>query len=165
VATGRNRSRPFHADLQPVDTKKQIGIRYSDFGEISAINADLLARRELSWPMGAASGGVLVEAVTVLANMTMAAVMNGEAKISSVHRDRLAVFYLRQSSMAQIREHTEFTTRQYGLVDKAVRLGWALWGSKSRPVPLTWAVGAPGPAEHDRGPCRCVCFTWSSSSF
>jgi hypothetical protein len=29
--------------------------------------------------------------------------MNGEAKISSAHRNRLAVIYLRQSSMAQVR--------------------------------------------------------------
>lgn len=51
--------------------------------------------------------------------------MNGEAKITRVHRDRLAVIYLRQSSMAQVREHTESTTRQYGLAEVAVRLGWA----------------------------------------
>jgi DNA invertase Pin-like site-specific DNA recombinase len=51
--------------------------------------------------------------------------MNGEAKISSIHRNRLAVIYLRQSSMAQVRCHTESTTRQYGLADEAVRLGWA----------------------------------------
>src|ERR1700704_886732 len=48
--------------------------------------------------------------------------MNGETKISSTHRDRLAVIYLRQSSMAQVREHTESTTRQYGLAEEAVRL-------------------------------------------
>src|SRR3954463_155636 len=51
--------------------------------------------------------------------------MNGEAKIGSVHRDRLAVIYLRQSSMAQVREHAESTMRQYGLVEVAVGLGWA----------------------------------------
>src|SRR6185295_17387779 len=51
--------------------------------------------------------------------------MNGEAKITGVHRDRLALIYLRQSSMAQVREHTESTTRQYGLAEEAVRLGWA----------------------------------------
>ena len=51
--------------------------------------------------------------------------MNGEAKIVGGHRDRLAVVYLRQSSMAQVREHTESTMRQYGLVEEAVRLGWA----------------------------------------
>ena len=51
--------------------------------------------------------------------------MNGEAKITSTHRDRLALVYLRQSSMAQVREHTESTMRQYGLVEEATRLGWA----------------------------------------
>jgi excisionase family DNA binding protein len=51
--------------------------------------------------------------------------VNGEQKITSGHRDRLAVVYLRQSSMAQVREHTESTMRQYGLADEAVRLGWA----------------------------------------
>jgi DNA invertase Pin-like site-specific DNA recombinase len=51
--------------------------------------------------------------------------MNGDAKIGNMHRDRLAVIYLRQSSMAQVREHAESTTRQYGLVEVAVTLGWA----------------------------------------
>ena len=51
--------------------------------------------------------------------------VNGAAKIVGGHRDRLAVVYLRQSSMAQVREHTESTMRQYGLVEEAVRLGWA----------------------------------------
>ena len=51
--------------------------------------------------------------------------MNGEQKITSSHRERLAVVYLRQSSMAQVREHTESTTRQYGLAGEAARLGWA----------------------------------------
>ena len=51
--------------------------------------------------------------------------MNGETKITSTHRDRLALVYLRQSSMAQVRQHTESTMRQYGLVEEATRLGWA----------------------------------------
>ena len=51
--------------------------------------------------------------------------VNGVAKIVGGHRDRLAVVYLRQSSMAQVREHAESTMRQYGLVEEAVRLGWA----------------------------------------
>jgi DNA invertase Pin-like site-specific DNA recombinase len=51
--------------------------------------------------------------------------VNSEHKITSSHRDRTAVIYLRQSSMAQVREHTESTARQYGLADEAVRLGWA----------------------------------------
>jgi DNA invertase Pin-like site-specific DNA recombinase len=51
--------------------------------------------------------------------------ISGSAKIVAAHLDRLAVVYLRQSSMAQVREHTESTMRQYGLVEEAVRLGWA----------------------------------------
>jgi DNA invertase Pin-like site-specific DNA recombinase len=51
--------------------------------------------------------------------------VNSEHKITSSHRDRAAVIYLRQSSMAQVREHTESTARQYGLAEEAVRLGWA----------------------------------------
>jgi DNA invertase Pin-like site-specific DNA recombinase len=51
--------------------------------------------------------------------------MNLDTKITGAHRARLAVIYLRQSSMAQVREHTESTTRQYGLAEEAVRLGWA----------------------------------------
>jgi DNA invertase Pin-like site-specific DNA recombinase len=50
--------------------------------------------------------------------------VNGEHKITSGHRSRAALIYLRQSSMAQVREHTESTMRQYGLADEAVRLGW-----------------------------------------
>jgi DNA invertase Pin-like site-specific DNA recombinase len=52
-------------------------------------------------------------------------VVSGEQKITSSHRQRLAVVYLRQSSMAQVREHTESTMRRYGLAGEAVRLGWA----------------------------------------
>jgi len=52
--------------------------------------------------------------------------VNGEQKITGFHRERLAVVYLRQSSMAQVRDHTESTMRQYGLAGEAERLGWAL---------------------------------------
>jgi hypothetical protein len=38
--------------------------------------------------------------------------VNSEHKITSSHRDRTAVVYLRQFSMAQVREHTESTMRQ-----------------------------------------------------
>lgn len=51
--------------------------------------------------------------------------MNGEHKIDHTHRSRTAVVYLRQSSMAQVREHTESTMRQYALAEEAVALGWA----------------------------------------
>ena len=51
--------------------------------------------------------------------------MNGEYKITSFHRERAALIYLRQSSMAQVREHTESTRSQYGLAETAAELGWA----------------------------------------
>lgn len=37
--------------------------------------------------------------------------MNGEHKIEEAHRSRAAVIYLRQSSMAQVREHTVAAVR------------------------------------------------------
>ncbi|WP_420497815.1 hypothetical protein [Parafrankia soli] len=51
--------------------------------------------------------------------------MNGEHKITSAHRRRAALVYLRQSTLVQVREHTESTLRQYALRDRAVELGWA----------------------------------------
>ena len=45
--------------------------------------------------------------------------MNGEHKITGSHRERAALIYLRQSSMAQVRGHTESTRSQYGLADTA----------------------------------------------
>jgi DNA invertase Pin-like site-specific DNA recombinase len=50
--------------------------------------------------------------------------VNGEHKITSGHRERTALIYLRQSTMAQVREHTESTRSQYALADKAAALGW-----------------------------------------
>ena len=51
--------------------------------------------------------------------------MNGEHKITSGHLERTAAVYLRQSTLMQVREHTESTLRQYALADTAVALGWA----------------------------------------
>ncbi len=50
--------------------------------------------------------------------------MNGEHKITGSHRDRAALIYLRQSSMAQVRDHTESTRSQYALAETAAGLGW-----------------------------------------
>jgi DNA invertase Pin-like site-specific DNA recombinase len=50
--------------------------------------------------------------------------VNGEHKITSSHRERTALIYLRQSSMAQLREHTESTRSQYALAGTAAALGW-----------------------------------------
>ena len=45
-------------------------------------------------------------------------------KIGHSHLDRAAVVYVRQSTLAQVREHTESTARQYALAEHAVALGW-----------------------------------------
>lgn len=46
-------------------------------------------------------------------------------KIQGYHRDRLAVVYVRQSTLQQVERHQESTRLQYGLVDRAQALGWA----------------------------------------
>jgi len=46
-------------------------------------------------------------------------------KIQAWHRDRLAVVYVRQSTMQQVLDHQESTRLQYGLARRAEALGWA----------------------------------------
>jgi DNA invertase Pin-like site-specific DNA recombinase/DNA-binding MarR family transcriptional regulator len=48
-----------------------------------------------------------------------------EGKVQPWHRDRLAAVYVRQSTAAQVQDHTESTRLQYGLAERAVMLGWA----------------------------------------
>jgi len=48
-----------------------------------------------------------------------------EGKVQPWHRDRLAAVYVRQSTPAQVADHTESTRLQYGLAERAVTLGWA----------------------------------------
>ncbi|MEV6444710.1 recombinase family protein [Amycolatopsis sp. NPDC051716] len=50
--------------------------------------------------------------------------VNGASKITTEHRSRSAVVYVRQSTLMQVREHGESTARQYGLSDVAAGLGW-----------------------------------------
>src|SRR5712692_10795823 len=51
--------------------------------------------------------------------------MTAGGKITAAHLERLAVVYVRQSSIAQVREHTESTARQYALAQEAAQLGWS----------------------------------------
>lgn len=51
--------------------------------------------------------------------------MRGDAKVHPSHLARRALIYVRQSTLAQVRNNTESTTRQYGLAGEAARLGWA----------------------------------------
>jgi excisionase family DNA binding protein len=46
-------------------------------------------------------------------------------KISRHHRERLAIVYIRQSTVQQVERHQESTRLQYALVDRAFHLGWA----------------------------------------
>ncbi len=46
------------------------------------------------------------------------------SKVQARHLERKASVYVRQSSMAQVRNHAEGRERQYDLRDRAVRLGW-----------------------------------------
>jgi hypothetical protein len=50
--------------------------------------------------------------------------MIGSAKITKRHLERLALVYIRQSTLTQVRENTESTARQYALAEEAARLGW-----------------------------------------
>jgi hypothetical protein len=49
--------------------------------------------------------------------------MGVERKVTSSHLGRLAVIYVRQSTLAQVRFNRESTERQYALADEAARLG------------------------------------------
>jgi hypothetical protein len=51
------------------------------------------------------------------------AMMRGEHKVNASHLQRAAIVYVRQSTLVQVREHTESTARQYGWSTR--RLGWA----------------------------------------
>jgi len=46
-------------------------------------------------------------------------------KVASTHLGRDAYVYVRQSTLTQMREHTESLERQYELADRAMTLGWA----------------------------------------
>jgi hypothetical protein len=48
----------------------------------------------------------------------------GRDKVRPHHRERLAVVYVRQSTLRQVRENVESTALQYQLARRAVSLGW-----------------------------------------
>ena len=112
--------------------------------EISAINIELLSRGELdlnehSWRKPSPSS-------PTWRLPRWRPPMRGTEKVTSSHLERIALVYLRQSSMAQVRENTESTARQYALVEEAVRLGWPAGqggGDRRRPRPLGPLCRAP----------------------
>ena len=46
-------------------------------------------------------------------------------KIHRQHRERLAIVYIRQSTVQQVERHQESTRLQYALVDRAIQFGWS----------------------------------------
>ncbi|WP_425360781.1 recombinase family protein [Candidatus Tisiphia endosymbiont of Ceraclea dissimilis] len=46
-------------------------------------------------------------------------------KIQAYHHDRLAIVYIRQSTLQQVERHSESTKLQYNLVERAYALGWS----------------------------------------
>ncbi len=47
-------------------------------------------------------------------------------KVQQHHLDRLAIIYVRQSTLHQVQHHSESTRLQYALKEKAITLGWDL---------------------------------------
>lgn len=50
--------------------------------------------------------------------------LDNSGKIKSQHLNRKAIIYIRQSTLQQVHRHQESTRLQYGLVDRAILLGW-----------------------------------------
>jgi DNA invertase Pin-like site-specific DNA recombinase len=50
--------------------------------------------------------------------------MSESGKITAAHLSRVAVIYVRQSTLVQVERNTESTARQYDLVNRARQLGW-----------------------------------------
>jgi DNA invertase Pin-like site-specific DNA recombinase len=47
------------------------------------------------------------------------------SKVTASHLARTAYLYVRQSTLRQVLNNTESTTRQYALRQRAIALGWA----------------------------------------
>jgi DNA invertase Pin-like site-specific DNA recombinase len=50
--------------------------------------------------------------------------VSSSPKVQPRHLERLAIVYVRQSTLQQVSRHPESTRLQYGLIDLAVSLGW-----------------------------------------
>ena len=67
-------------------------------------------------------------------------------KIQGRHRDRWAVVYVRQSTVQQVIRHQESTRLQYGLMERALELGWA----RERVVVIDEDLGKSGTSAEGR---------------
>ncbi|MEO0770006.1 MAG: recombinase family protein [Cyanobacteria bacterium J06649_4] len=67
-------------------------------------------------------------------------------KLQAHHLERLAVVYVRQSTLQQVLDHQESTRIQYGLVDRAQTLGW----KSERVLTIDEDLGKSGSSAEDR---------------
>lgn len=67
-------------------------------------------------------------------------------KLTSRHLERLAIVYVRQSTMQQVLDHQESTRMQYGLVQRAMALGWP----ESRVLVIDEDLGQSGASAEGR---------------
>jgi DNA invertase Pin-like site-specific DNA recombinase len=68
------------------------------------------------------------------------------SKATTAHRAKLAYVYVRQSSVGQVMRHTESTSLQYELVERAVQLGWP----RERVIVLDEDLGKSGTSAEQR---------------
>lgn len=66
--------------------------------------------------------------------------------VTASHLSRLACLYVRQSTLQQVLEKTESTSRQYALRERALALGW----SEERIVVIDQDLGHSGASTADR---------------
>src|SRR2546429_9812025 len=66
--------------------------------------------------------------------------------VTAQHLTRLACLYVRQSTLQQVLENTESTSRQYALRERALALGWA----DERIVVIDQDLGHSGASTADR---------------
>src|SRR2546421_11775531 len=66
--------------------------------------------------------------------------------VTAHHLTRLACLYVRQSTLQQVVENTESTSRQYALRERALALGWA----DERIVVIDQDLGHSGASTADR---------------
>jgi DNA invertase Pin-like site-specific DNA recombinase len=79
-------------------------------------------------------------------NPMASATIVASQKILGRHHERLAVVYVRQSSLHQVQQNQESTRLQYGLVNTAERLGW----SRQRIVVIDDDLGVSGASSEGR---------------
>jgi DNA invertase Pin-like site-specific DNA recombinase len=68
------------------------------------------------------------------------------SKVQSRHLERLAVVYIRQSTLQQVQEHRESTALQYGLHSRAIAWGW----SEDRVLVIDEDLGCSGASAEGR---------------